>query len=358
MESLREEQFAAIRFCYRLGKSATETLGMLTAAYKDDALPRSTVFWWFKEFKDGRMTITKAGGPGVSASAVTEVNINTAAVIVREDRRISIDDLAAALRISHGSAFKILHDHLHMSRVCARWIPRLLTPEQKAVRVETCRELLQRFEDGGDAYVESIVTGDESWLHHFDPEGKQASTQWKTPGSPTPKKAKVVKSAGKVMVITFFDHLGMVYQHAVPSGTTVTAPYYVSVIQTLRQHIAKKRPNLRNGGWRLHHDNARPHVAHAVLEYLHQHNINCVPHPPYSPDLAPCDFFLFPALKSRLRGRRFSDNSEILKASEAVLKDLSKNGLRHVFEDWKTRMKKCIQVGGDYFEKDHVPVAE
>lgn len=356
MEVTREEQYSAIKFCFRLNHTATETYEKLKQAYGEDALPRATVFRWFKDFKEGRLVCVKQGGPGVSASAVTEVNINTAAVIVREDRRITLRNLSEVLRISYGSVFTIMHDHLHMTRVCARWVPRLLTPEQKVVRMETSHEVLRLFADGGDAFLKSIITGDESWLHHYDPEGKQASTVWKSPGSPTPKKAKVVPSAGKVMVITFFDCNGMIYQHAVPPHTTVTAAYYTSVLATLRKHIAKKRPELSRTGWRLHHDNARPHVANQVMQFLARFNITCVPHPPYSPDLAPCDFFLFPSLKAKLRGIRFENSEAVLKKSEAILKDLTKNGLQHVFKDWQRRYKKCIEVGGDYFEKDHVNI--
>ena len=119
------------------------------------------------------------------------------------------------------------------------------------------------------------------------------------------KKAKVVPSEGKVMVITFFDCNGMIYQLAVPPHTTVTAVYYTAVLTKLRKHIAKKRPQLNWAGWRLHHDNARPHVANHVMEFLTKFNITCVPHLPYSPDLPPCDFFLFPPIKAKLRGIQF-----------------------------------------------------
>ena len=106
-------------------------------------------------------------------------------------------------------------------------------------------------------------------------------------------------------------------------------------------------------GKMLHHDNARPHIANVVTHYLAKIYVRCVPHPPYSPDLAPCDFFLFPNLKKRLRGQRFSSSEAVVKASEAILKDLSKNGLQHVFEDWKKRWDKCIACNRNYFEKDH-----
>ena len=78
--------------------------------------------------------------------------------------------------------------------------------------------------------------------------------------------------------------------------------------------------------------------------------------PPYSPNLAPCDFFLFPSLKTKLQGICFETSEAVLKKSEAILKDLTKNGLRIVFEEWQQCCKKCIQLWGEYFEKDHVNI--
>ena len=307
------------------------------------------------DFTNGRVLCVKEGGPDVTPSTVTEVNINTACVIVPEDWQITLCNLSKAFRISYGSVFTIMHDHLHMTRVCAHWVPRLLTLEQKAVRMETCHEVLRLFADGGDAFLESFITGDESRLHHYDHEGIQASSVWKSPGSPTPKKAKVVPSAGKVMVITFFDCNGMIYQHADPPHTTVTGMYYTSVLTKLQKHIEKKRPQLHRTGWRLHHDNARPQVANHGMQFLAKFNITCISHSPYSPALAPCDF-LFPSLKAKLRGIRFETSEAVLKKSEAILKDLTKNGLHHVFKEWQQRRKKCIQLGWEYLENDHVNI--
>ena len=92
------------------------------------------------------------------------------------------------------------------------------------------------------------------------------------------------------------------------------------------------------------------------MQFLAKFNITCVPHPPYSPDLAPYDLFLFPSLKAKLWGIQFETSEAVLKKSEAILKDLAENGLRHVLEEWQQRCKKCIQLGGEYFEKDHVNI--
>ena len=77
-----------------------------------------------------------------------------------------------------------------------------------------------------------------------------------------------------------------------------------------------------------------------------------VQHPPYSPDLAPFDFFLFPRMKDSLKGIRFQSTEELNKASENYLKRLLKKDFEEVFQDWKRRVKKYVDAGGNYFEGD------
>jgi len=77
-------------------------------------------------------------------------------------------------------------------------------------------------------------------------------------------------------------------------------------------------------------------------------------HPPYSPDLAPCDFWAFPTLKAQLCGKRFSSDDEVKNATAAALKGMSQNSLFHVFESFIKRCKKCIQCEGRYFEKENI----
>ncbi|GFT66206.1 histone-lysine N-methyltransferase SETMAR [Trichonephila clavipes] len=101
------------------------------------------------------------------------------------------------------------------------------------------------------------------------------------------------------------------------------------------QHVKRKCPLIRNT-FLLHHDNARPHVARCVLDVSQQNNVEILPHPPYSPDKSPCDFWLFPQLKKPLRGKRFASNKACVKATE-ILIQLSQNGLLHVFKKWTER---------------------
>ena len=92
--------------------------------------------------------------------------------------------------MSVGSIETILHAHLHMSKISARWVPPLLTPNQEEQRADSCKELIE-LESKDTRFFYRIVTMDETWVHYFDPEMKSSSMQWKTPTSPTPKKARV-----------------------------------------------------------------------------------------------------------------------------------------------------------------------
>ena len=80
-----------------------------------------------------------------------------------------------------------------------------------------------------------------------------------------------------------------------------------------------------------------------------------VPHPPYSPDLAPCDFFLFPKLKMKLKGRRFPTAEEIQAESQAVVNTLRENGFQECLKKWQHRWDCCQASEGDYFEGDAGP---
>ena len=105
----------------------------------------------------------------------------------------------------------------------------MLSECQEAQRVESCRHFVQRFEREGEDFLSRIVTADEMWISLYEPESKEQSIMWKTPGSQSPKKFKVSCSTKKQMFIMFFDIHGIILSHAVPQGQTVTANRYSKV---------------------------------------------------------------------------------------------------------------------------------
>jgi hypothetical protein len=87
-------------------------------------------------------------------------------------------------------------------------------------------------------------------------------------------------------------------------------------------------------------------------EFVTNNNMVIVPHPPYSPDLAPCDFASFPELKMKLKGRRFETVSDIRRESQAVLDSIKENDFHSAFEAWKKQWDRCMHSQGHYFEED------
>ncbi|XP_035216154.1 uncharacterized protein LOC118189614 [Stegodyphus dumicola] len=119
------------------------------------------------------------------------------------NRRITIAEISNGLDISHGSVHKITADQLQFHKVCARWVPRLLTEEHKGKRFEIALKFPQCYQKEGNQFLDKIVIGDESWIHHFSPETKRRFPKWKHSTSQTLKKCRTVPSAGNGMLKLF-----------------------------------------------------------------------------------------------------------------------------------------------------------
>jgi hypothetical protein len=111
----------------------------------------------------------------------------------------------------------------------------------------------------------------------------------------------------KAMMIIFFNIRGVITTERVPEGQTVNQKYYLEVLTKLPERVRKKRPELwKKKSWILHQDNAPAHNALTVKQFLVDRYIPVLQHPLYSPDLALCDFYLFPKVKSALKGTHLS----------------------------------------------------
>jgi histone-lysine N-methyltransferase SETMAR len=131
--------------------------------------------------------------------------------LIRANRPITVLELLQKVGIRVGSVEEILHNELKVSRVSARWVPRLLSPEQRERRLVAVTQLLQRYEREGTEFLDSVVTCDETWVHYFTPESQRASKQWKHNHSPPPKKVKAIFSAGKIMATVLWDSKGIIH---------------------------------------------------------------------------------------------------------------------------------------------------
>ncbi|UYV70649.1 hypothetical protein LAZ67_8000164 [Cordylochernes scorpioides] len=316
------DQRTCIKFCVKNEIKCADAFRMLTVAYGEATLDRSNVYRWYKMFSEGRENVNDEGRAGRPSTSTTDEKINEVEKMILANRRITVREVAEDLNISIGSCHSIFINDLGMRRVAAKFKPKLLNCDQKQHRMNIANEMLDSVRDDPNL-LQRVITGDEAWVYGYDVETKAQSSQWKLPHEPRPKKARQVRSNVKVLLTVFFDCRGVVHHKFLPQGRTVNKEYYLQVMRNLREAIRQKRPDLlKNKNWVLHHDNAPAHTSLLVRDFLTKHNTLMMPQPPYSPDLAPCDFFLFPKLKRPMKGRRYATFDEIKTASKEELKKI------------------------------------
>ena len=124
--------------------------------------------------------------------------------LVRGDHRLTVRGIAEEAAISKDSVHEILRADLNMRRMAAKFVPKLLSAEQKELRVEVAQDLLDTTSTDPE-FLNTVITGDESWVYGYDPETKAQSSQWKHPESPRPKKARQERSKIKVMLCSLIS---------------------------------------------------------------------------------------------------------------------------------------------------------
>lgn len=344
------DQRNAIKICFNSGKSATETFEWLKAGYGESVMSRATVFRWYNLFERGREATEDTKRVGRPRSMRSEENVARVADALKADRNTSCRLIEEQTGIPKSTAQRIIRQDLQKKKICARFVPHALTSEQRKQRVAHSHELLKMAKTHQN-FFDSIVTGDESWCFAYDPTTKRQSAEWIGEDSPRPTKLRFQKSKVKTMLIIFFDSRGIIHKEFVPQGTTVTASYYVGVLDRLFKRMGRVRSDLwMSRSFFLLHDNAPAHSAKIVTEFLAKKNVQVLRHPPYSPDLSPPDYFLFPKLKIDLKGNHYGSISDIQKAVTSRLKGISRQEFLKGMKRLEDRANQCIASKGAYFE--------
>ncbi|CAH2020833.1 unnamed protein product [Acanthoscelides obtectus] len=199
MELNREHFSALIYYNFQRQLSQQECLAELLSVFGKEAPHQSAFFRWYGEFKRGRVSFSDDPRVGAPKTAVTQENVDAVRKLIIEDRHVTYREIEASLKISKTSIQKILHEELGVRKLVSRWIPHLLTEEQKAAR---------RFNSGNSKNVHSIVSGDESWIYCYEPEIKRQSAVWVFQGEEKPAKVIRSRSVSKKMVATFVSKAG------------------------------------------------------------------------------------------------------------------------------------------------------
>lgn len=142
---------------------------------------------------------------------------------------------------------------------------------------------------------------------------------------------------------------GWLNVHALAKGQTLDHSYYINeCLKPVVKGLREQRPNAGLKGLKLLHDNAKPHVKAEVVSYIQTQGLQLMSHPPYSPDLALCDFWLNDYIKRYFED--YTDEDSLFKAVVKVLKRIPEKEYRKTFEKLLERMHMCIDNHGDYFE--------
>ena len=330
----RLEQRYCIKFCQKLVDRQVETIRTIQRIFSDDAMGITQLKEWYNRSKDGSTSVESDARSGWPSTSRNEELIDHGRTLVMQDRRVTVRELAEEVGISNGSVHSILTDDLALRRVSAKFVPKLLTMEQKQLRLEVAQGTSML--DPANSYPEFpniVTTGDESWVYGYDPETKAMSSQWKHSTSPRPKKARQVRSKVKVMLIVFFDSRGVVHHKYAPQGQNLNKVYYLEVLRRLLDAVRSKRRDLWAAGtWQLHHYNVPARSSQLIKVFLAKHNIPVVRQALYSSDMAPCDYWLFLHLKMQLKGTRFESRDDIIGNTTAKLYSISKQAFQKCFE--------------------------
>ena len=187
---------------------------------------------------------------------------------------------------------------------------------------------------------------DESWIYCYDPETEFPGEACRLSQT---QEGQIEQIHPQTFDDPFFDSTGIIYMDWVPHGQTVNKEYYVEFLRESRKRFRRKRPVLFKSGQRhLHQDNTPVHNSILVTDYLTKMGIKTVPQPPFSPDLAPCDFWLFP----KLRGCRYETIEEMKEAVTKVIDTLIQEDFYGAFQKLLEWYNKSIAAGGDYLEGD------
>ncbi|CAM4977764.1 unnamed protein product [Rotaria socialis] len=201
-----------------------------------------------------------------------------------------------------------------MKKVTSRWIPHQLNDEQKQERLRLCRENLAKFRDG-------------FWqIHH-----KSTNKTWIGEGESPRTIVRWRKFEGKNLFSIFFKSNDPALMHAIDNDETIDHDYYIeNCLKPVVKEIRKQRK------------------SNDVINYLTEEGINIIPHPPYSRDLAPCDYWLNDYIKQNLTDQ--PDEKSLARAVSKLIKNIPEEEFKKTFDKLLERMELCINNHGDYFE--------
>lgn len=229
----------------------------------------------------------------------------------------------------------ILINDLNMKRINFKWIPYKLSPKNAALRVEVSTKLYEFLTNANRNKLRKVLTQDETWIYFSNPR----NSMWINNNDNPPVRVSKKINSKKVMISVIWSVTGIKSVTMLGRNQKFNSKFFSdTVLDNLSKNISTK-------GYYLHMDNAKPHIVPQKLKEL---GIIRLEHPPYSPDIAPSDFFLFGYLKNMLQGYEFDDEKQLYDKVNELLYSIPKTTLENVYNEWIERLYTVIQSNGNY----------
>lgn len=326
---------------FHLKKTAAESYRLLVEAYGEHAPTQKTCENWFQRFRSGDFYVKDKERSGQPKKFENE----DLKALLDEDSCRTQSELSELLGVDQTTISKRLKS-MGMIQKMSHWLPHELKERDIERRKTICEILVDRQKRKG--FLHRIVTGDEKWIYYENPKRRKS---WVIPGEPAPSQPKRNIHCAKVMLCIWWDMKGVVHYELLKPGQTIDGEYYRQQLIRLKRALARKRPEWDNRHDKLiiQYDNARPHVAKPVKNYLKNVGWEVLTHPPYSPDIAPSDYYLFNCMNNELIGQRFTDFEDIEKWVADWIASKDEEFFRRGIQKLPERWEKVVASDGQYF---------
>jgi len=292
-----------LHFQFQHGRTPTQALNEISIAKGQGYVNISTIKRWYRKFRNNENNLRDKPRSGRPPTP----NVQAVLQSVENNPDLSTRKRGEALGTSKDTIHRLLCKHGYRPRV-GRWIPHCLGAHHLQQRVTICQQLLHRQHE--TPFLARLVTVDETWVHY---ENGLRQINWLQQGQVARGVPKPNQLGRKVMLIVFWARFGIVHWEVIPNGTTMTGEVYRTILNrvqfVLQIHTAQRR---RYGQVVLLQDNAPPHRAALTLSHIQDTlGWELLPHPAYSPDIAPSDYHLFRSMKNHLRNVQFQNVAQV-----------------------------------------------
>ncbi|XP_040575887.1 histone-lysine N-methyltransferase SETMAR-like [Lepeophtheirus salmonis] len=297
MDTSKEKISHILQFYFDKGENATQAAENVNSVYGPDTITDNDAQFWYIRFYSGIFDVKDVARSG---RRIVE-NVDRIMGIVESDRHVATVSIAEELNMLQ----KTVCNHLNKAgykKKLGVWVPHELTEKNLIDRISACESLINR--NKIDPFLQRMVISDEKWVTYDNIKRKRL---WLKRGEPEQTLAKPGLTARKALLCVWWDWEGIIHFELLPYDLTLNSDLYCEQLDRLKESIAQKRPALASSiRIVFHQDNTRPHASIETRQKIRELGWEVLLHPPYSPDLAPSDYHLFPSIANDFAGEKFT----------------------------------------------------